>query len=172
MDRGLLNRKAGLHLHERPHVRGEDAAAVRTTSRIATSSNLVPLLQRLASQYMSRCAMGGRWHISTIYRVRTTGLSAEATTKTLQEQVLPRLERWERQSGAVFEASKTAFIHFTRTTGKDRDNEMPLHFKAQAITPPALVIIMDKKLNFRADVAAAAAKAQGSCPGCAEAERT
>lgn len=98
------------------------------------------------------------------YTVWTTGTSAEANTKALQEQVLPRLERWERESGAVFEASKTAFIHFTRTTGNDRDNEMPLYFKGQAITPSARVkllgVIMDKKLNYRAHVAAAAAKAQ------------
>jgi hypothetical protein len=46
---------------------------------------------------------------------------------------LPKLERWERESGAVFEASKTAFIHFTRYSDLLRDSDMPLCFKGDQI---------------------------------------
>ena len=98
------------------------------------------------------------------YTAWVVGPSAAENTKLLQEVVLPRLERWERESGAIFEASKTAFIHFTRNLKGSRSSELPLHFKDQAIEPVKRVkllgVVMDSKLNFRAHVAEAAARAQ------------
>jgi hypothetical protein len=55
--------------------------------------------------------------------------SAERNTRIIQRDILPKLERWQRDSGAVFEASKTAFIHFTRYSDLLRDSDMPLCFK-------------------------------------------
>jgi hypothetical protein len=46
---------------------------------------------------------------------------------------LPKLERWEKESGAVFKALKTAFIHFTRYNDLLRDSDMPLGFKGDQI---------------------------------------
>jgi hypothetical protein len=44
---------------------------------------------------------------------------------------LPKLERWERESRAVFEASKTAFIHFTRYGDLPRDSVTVQHQDTQ-----------------------------------------
>lgn len=92
------------------------------------------------------------------------GSSAVENTRLLQETVLPRLEQWERESGAIFEASKTAFIHFTRNVRGDRDSELPLNFKSHAIAPvrrtKLLGVVIDSRLRFRSHVAHAAAKAQ------------
>lgn len=46
------------------------------------------------------------------YNAWVVGPSAEENTRKLQTQLLPRAGKWARESGAVFEAHKTAFIHF------------------------------------------------------------
>jgi hypothetical protein len=46
---------------------------------------------------------------------------------------LLKLERWEKESSTVFEASKTAFIHFIRYNDLLRDSNMPLGFKGDQI---------------------------------------
>lgn len=98
------------------------------------------------------------------YTAWVVGPSAAENTRILQEEVLPKLEQWERESGAVFEASKTSFIHFTRNVRGGRDSDVPLSFKGREIPPVARVkllgVEMDKKLNYRAHVAVAAARAQ------------
>jgi len=55
--------------------------------------------------------------------------SAERNTKIIQRDILPKLERWEKESGAVFEVSKTAFVHFTRYNDLLSDSDMPLCFR-------------------------------------------
>lgn len=98
------------------------------------------------------------------YTAWIIGSSASKNTRMLQSTVLPRLEQWECESGAIFEASKTAFVHFTRNTRGDRHSDLPLSFKGQAIAPTPraklLGVIMDSKLRFRSHVAKAAARAQ------------
>jgi hypothetical protein len=47
-----------------------------------------------------------------------TGDSADENIEKLQRTILPKVERWEKMSGAMFEASKTSLIHFTRTTSR------------------------------------------------------
>jgi hypothetical protein len=49
-----------------------------------------------------------------------TGPNAAENTRKLQTQLLPRAEKWALESGAVFEAEKTAFIHFVRPLQPDR----------------------------------------------------
>jgi hypothetical protein len=46
---------------------------------------------------------------------------------------LPKLEKREKESGAVFEASKTASIRFIRYNDLLRDSDMPLGFKGDQI---------------------------------------
>jgi hypothetical protein len=42
-----------------------------------------------------------------------TGLSAKENTTAIQQKILPRVEAWAKESGAIFEADKTGFIYFT-----------------------------------------------------------
>lgn len=44
------------------------------------------------------------------------GNSAERNTRWVQRESLSQLEKWEKESDSVFESTKTAFIHFTRTS--------------------------------------------------------
>jgi hypothetical protein len=77
---------------------------------------------------------------------------------------LPKLEKWERKSGAVFEASKTAFIHFTRYSDLLRDSDMPLCFEGDPIQPSqsikVLGVILDQGLRFKEHLAGKAEKAE------------
>ena len=50
------------------------------------------------------------------YTTWVVGSYAEANTSIIQQSVLPRLKEWEESSGAVFEASKTVFVHYTVET--------------------------------------------------------
>jgi hypothetical protein len=56
------------------------------------------------------------------YNAWATGPSAAENTCKLQTHLLPRAGKWARESGAIFEAQKTAFIHsfarFNRTKGR------------------------------------------------------
>jgi hypothetical protein len=53
------------------------------------------------------------------YNVWVTGPSAAENTRKLQTQLLPRAEKWTRESGAVFEAEKTTF-HSLRSAAATR----------------------------------------------------
>ncbi|KAG9665613.1 hypothetical protein KCU87_g10174, partial [Aureobasidium melanogenum] len=96
------------------------------------------------------------------YTAWVVGDSAERNTRRIQQEILPQLEKWERESGAVFESSKTAFIHFTRNTSPARDSDMPLRFKQDTITPSQSVkilgVIMDQELRYKEHVAGKADK--------------
>ena len=91
------------------------------------------------------------------------GESAERNTRMIQSQILPLLAKWEKESGAVFEASKTAFIHFTRNGSLQRDSNMPLCFKGDWIQPApsikVLGVILDQGLRFKEHLARVSAKA-------------
>jgi hypothetical protein len=42
------------------------------------------------------------------------GPSAEENIRKLQEEDIPRIETWARQTGSCFAAEKTELIHLTR----------------------------------------------------------
>lgn len=90
------------------------------------------------------------------------GDSAGGDRRRIQREILPQLERWERESSAVFESPKTAFIHFTRTVLMQRDSEMPLQFKQNTISPRQSVkmlgVIVNQGLRYREHVAGKADK--------------
>ncbi|KAF2752461.1 hypothetical protein EJ05DRAFT_424701, partial [Pseudovirgaria hyperparasitica] len=48
------------------------------------------------------------------YTTWITGPSAAENTDVLQRTAVAKVEQWTRRSGAVFEADKTVFVHFTR----------------------------------------------------------
>lgn len=96
------------------------------------------------------------------YTAWVVGDEAERNTRRIQREILPQLEKWERESGAVFESSKIAFIHFTRTSSLQRDSDMPLRFKQDTIDPSQSVkilgVIMDQTLRYREHVVGKANK--------------
>jgi hypothetical protein len=51
------------------------------------------------------------------YNAWATGSSVAENTRRLHTQLLPKAETWARESRAVFEAEKTASIHFMICTG-------------------------------------------------------
>lgn len=76
------------------------------------------------------------------------------------ESIIADALAWERRSGATFEASKTAIIHFTRKNYKC-DSE-PFTIKGQIVQPKRHVkilgIIMDAELKYKEHIAMAASK--------------
>jgi hypothetical protein len=69
------------------------------------------------------------------YNAWVADLSAEENTRKLQKQLLPRPEKWARESGAVFEAEKTAFIHFVRPLQPNQEPSNHLVFSKKTIAP-------------------------------------
>ncbi|KAF2192826.1 hypothetical protein K469DRAFT_527981, partial [Zopfia rhizophila CBS 207.26] len=91
------------------------------------------------------------------------GPSAEEDTQTIQDEIIPMLEKWDRTSGAKFEAEKTSFIYLTRYREAGRDATTPIRFKGQEIPPAEKVnilgVTLDKELRFKAHLADKAGKA-------------
>lgn len=69
-----------------------------------------------ASLVQHQIQRGGSMAYVDDYSAWTIGPSAAENTLWLQQEVIPLLEKWERESGAVFDAGKTSFIHLTRVT--------------------------------------------------------
>lgn len=91
------------------------------------------------------------------------GESAERNTRGIQRHILPQLEKWEKESGAVFGTSKTVFITFTRSMDSLRDSDMPLQFKQDRITPDQSIkilgVTMERVLRYKEHIANKAEKA-------------
>ena len=60
------------------------------------------------------------------YSAWVAGPTVDDNTRILQECLISKLLAWEKSRGAVFEASKTGFIHFTRKITGDRDRKTTL----------------------------------------------
>jgi hypothetical protein len=88
-----------------------------------------------------------------------TGPTAQSNREGI-EAIIDDALKWERRSGATFEADKTAIIHFTRKQYKT-DLE-PFVIKGQAVQPKEHVkilgVIMDAKLKYREHMARAASR--------------
>jgi hypothetical protein len=101
------------------------------------------------------------------YNAWVVGPSAAENTHKLQTQLLPRAEKWARESGAVFEAQKTAFIHFVRPLQPDRGPTNHLVFGNKTIAPKQSVkilgVTLDSGLSMSEHVSKAVSKAIGKC---------
>jgi hypothetical protein len=86
-----------------------------------------------------------------------TALDTQAATEMLQRQVIPKAEKWSRESGATFEADKTGLVHFTRprdTRANTGEAQGGLHFMGTSIKPQDRVkilgVVLDHNLKMSA----------------------
>jgi exonuclease III len=89
------------------------------------------------------------------YTPWVAGLDIEENTRRLQEEVVNKAIEWAEESGATFEPTKTAFIHFTRR--ENVEAESPIRVNGVEVYPKEEVkilgVILDKKLKFDAHLA-------------------
>jgi hypothetical protein len=80
-----------------------------------------------------------------------TGPSAEDNTRAIQQKILPRVEAWAKESGAIFEAEKTGLIHFTSSAKArwDTAEEIPFSFEGQEINPKESVKVLGVTLDTK-----------------------
>lgn len=101
------------------------------------------------------------------YNAWVTGASAAENTRKLQTQLLPRAEKWARESGAVFEADKTAFIHFVRPLQPAAEPSIHLVYAGKIIAPKGSVkirgVTLDSRLTMDEHVSKTVARAIGKC---------
>ena len=72
-----------------------------------------------------------------------TGSSTRQNMAAIQHRILPRVEAWARESGAIFEAEKTGLVHFTSRaiamaiarSGQAAAEGPPLNFQGTEIHP-------------------------------------
>lgn len=88
-----------------------------------------------------------------------TGPTAQSNREGI-ERIIKEALHWERQSGATFEAEKTAIVHFTPKASKlDRE---PFTIKGQTVKPKdhvkILGVLMDTSLKYKEHIARAASK--------------
>ena len=102
-----------------------------------------------------------------------TGPSIGQNMAAIQQRILPRVETWARESGAIFEADKTGLIHFTSgamATARSTQAaaEVPsLNFQGTEIYPQESVkilgVTLDTKLRMDTHISKATTKALGKC---------
>ena len=90
-----------------------------------------------------------------------TGPTIEQNTRRLQQEIIPAAVEWEQNSGATFEAEKTALIHFTRRLSLEEElGSHQVVMKGQVISPcksvKLLGVVLDQGLRFQAHAARAA----------------
>ena len=102
---------------------------------------------------------GGSIAFSDDYTAWVTGPSAEANYIGIQ-RIVEKALQWEKSSGANFETTKTALVHFTRT--ESRSSSAPIAIKGVLIAPKSeakiLGVIMDSGLRYRTHIARTATK--------------
>eukprot|EP00136_Aspergillus_niger_P005212 XP_001395701.2 reverse transcriptase [Aspergillus niger CBS 513.88] len=93
-----------------------------------------------------------RWRISS---------SAEENIKKIQEEDIPRIEQWARQTGASFAAEKTELIHLTRRKTAHRIGQIRMNGQViqPADTAKLLGVIFDKELRWKEHVQRAVQRA-------------
>jgi ribonuclease HI len=134
-------------------------------SGLPQGSPLAPILFLFSNANLVQLKIkeGGSMAFVDDYTAWVVGDSAERNTRRIQREILPQLEKWEKASGAVFESSKTAFIHFTRSAMLARDSDMPLQCKQDTIdrgqSVKILGVIMDQGLKYKEHIAGKADKA-------------
>ncbi|EGU72733.1 hypothetical protein FOXB_16761 [Fusarium oxysporum f. sp. conglutinans Fo5176] len=93
------------------------------------------------------------------YTAWVCGPTAQCNRKGIQA-IIDKVLDWEKRSAAIFEAEKTAIIHFTRYTG--RVESEPFTIKGEKVSPKdqvkVLGVIMDSCLHYKQHIARAATR--------------
>jgi hypothetical protein len=93
--------------------------------------------------------------------------SIDENIRSLQTTIIPKAEGWARESGAIFEPTKTGLNHFTRRNEKEGHEGTELRFSGQDITASAdvklLGVTLDSKMKFQQHVATVTARATRQC---------
>jgi hypothetical protein len=101
------------------------------------------------------------------YSPWVVGDDVDQNIQALQTSIIPKAERWARESGATFEPSKTGLVHFTRRPKEGEQNGPDLQFQGRDIAPSEhiklLGVILDSKMKFHQHVARMTAKATRQC---------
>lgn len=101
------------------------------------------------------------------YSPWVVGDNVDQNIKALQTTIIPKAERWARESGATFEPSKTGLIHFTRRREEGEQTGPDLQFQGQDIAPSEhlklLGVTLDSKMKFHQHIARTTAKATRQC---------
>jgi hypothetical protein len=93
--------------------------------------------------------------------------SIDENIRSLQTTIILKAKVWARESGAIFEPSKTGLIHFTRRNENGGHEGPELQFQGQDITASAdvklLWVTLDSKMKFQQHVATVTARATRQC---------
>jgi len=103
---------------------------------------------------------GGSLGFIDDYSAWVVGPSEGENTILIQNTIIPRATKWAEESGAIFEAGKTGFIHFTK---KRITEPIALDFNG-ALVPPQdsvklLGVVMDSKMSMREHIRKVTTKA-------------
>jgi hypothetical protein len=88
------------------------------------------------------------------YNTWVTKASIEGNTAAIQYRILPRVEAWAKESGAIFKADKTGLIHFIAVARSNHilTEALPLSFQGKEIylkeNVKILGVILDTKLRM------------------------
>ena len=76
--------------------------------------------------------------------------TAQEATTELQNKVIPHVEAWARESGAIFEADKTGLIHFIRPlAARNTERTAHIRFMDRTICPVDALRILGVHLDYR-----------------------
>jgi hypothetical protein len=96
---------------------------------------------------------GGEMGFVDDYTAWVTGPSPEENADRIQNEIIPRIVQWEKQSRATFEASKTQFIHFTKGVERAQQPHVALQINGIHVAPSdtmkVLEVNLDSKLRMR-----------------------
>jgi hypothetical protein len=97
-------------------------------SGLSQGLSLAPILFLFFNANLVQMAIeeGASTGIVDDYTVWVVSSSFKLNTRIIRREILPQLERWERESVAVLESSKTASTHFTENNNLLRDSDMSL----------------------------------------------
>jgi hypothetical protein len=130
----------------------ESTRALLENAGLAQGSPLSPILfiffnSNLVNQQVDYHG-GTSAFIDDYFRWRA-GKSAEENLRKLQEEDIPRIEQWAKQTGSCFAAEKTKLIHFTRK--KSEQTKGRLVIQGATIEPSAtaklLGVVCDQELR-------------------------
>jgi hypothetical protein len=135
----------------------ESARALLENAGLAQGSPLSPILfiffnSNLVNQQVDYHG-GASAFIDDYFRWRA-GKSAKENLRKLQEEDIPRIEQWAKQTGSCFAAEKTELIHFTRK--KSEQTKGKLVIQGATIEPSAtaklLGVVCDRELRWKEHV--------------------